>query len=69
MPMTNLADFLSMGGYAGFIWPAYGLGLVILLGLAILSRNWLRAEERAVAAMQAGAPHRRAAAAQQGDGS
>jgi heme exporter protein D len=60
--MGKIADFWTMGGYGGFIWPAYGLALVILVWLALHSLRWLRAEEREVAAMEADAPHRRAAA-------
>ena len=25
-----MEDFLHMGGYARFVWPAYGLGLLVL---------------------------------------
>ena len=25
-----MQDFLHMGGYARFVWPAYGLGFVVL---------------------------------------
>ena len=28
--MTNLHDFLAMGGYAPYVWPAYGLTLLVL---------------------------------------
>lgn len=28
-------DFLNMGGYAGFVWPSYGLTVVVLLALVI----------------------------------
>ncbi|MFO1376055.1 MAG: heme exporter protein CcmD [Steroidobacteraceae bacterium] len=24
-------DFLAMGGYAGYVWPAFGLTVVVLL--------------------------------------
>ena len=27
----NLAEFLHMGGYAAFLWPAYGLVLTVLV--------------------------------------
>jgi heme exporter protein CcmD len=47
-------EFLNMGGYAGYVWPAYGLSLVGLLGLAFAIwrrgrtlRNRLRKLERA----------------------
>ncbi len=27
----SFQDFLSMGGYAQFVWPSYGLVLVVLI--------------------------------------
>ena len=33
--MTALADWLAMGGYAGFVWPAYGIAVTVLGGLAL----------------------------------
>lgn len=30
-----MTEFLHMGGYAPYIWPAYGLTLVVLGGLAV----------------------------------
>ncbi|PSQ91746.1 MAG: heme exporter protein CcmD [Proteobacteria bacterium SW_6_67_9] len=27
----NWAEFLAMGGYAAYVWPAYGLALVVLV--------------------------------------
>ena len=38
--MGDIGAFLAMGGYAGFVWPAYGVALAILGGLAVLS--WRR---------------------------
>ncbi len=26
-----MKDFFDMGGYAGFVWPAYGLTLAVLV--------------------------------------
>jgi heme exporter protein D len=37
--MDGIGAFLAMGGYAGFVWPAYGLALVVLAGLAAHS-SW-----------------------------
>jgi heme exporter protein D len=31
-------DFLAMGGYGAFIWPAYGVSLVALIG--IVWQSW-----------------------------
>jgi len=34
-----MAEFLNMGGYAGFVWPAYGLALLILIINIVLPRH------------------------------
>jgi heme exporter protein D len=34
-----MSAWLAMGGYAAYVWPAYGVGLVVLGGLAAFS--WL----------------------------
>ena len=33
--MTALVNWLQMGGYAVFVWPAYGLTVAVLAGFAI----------------------------------
>lgn len=33
-------EFLNMGGYAGYVWPAYALSAAVLIGLA--AQIWLR---------------------------
>ena len=38
--MTNIGAFLAMGGYAVFVWPAYGLTFGVLGGLAL--HSWRR---------------------------
>lgn len=47
-----------MGGYGGFIWTAYGVAALILIGLLVKSRNELRAREAEVAALEADSPRR-----------
>ena len=37
-----------MGGDAAFVWPAYGVAALILIGFALLSWRRLRAAERAL---------------------
>jgi heme exporter protein D len=37
--------FFAMGGYAAFIWPAYGATAAILIGLLVASWRGLRARE------------------------
>ena len=38
--MSAIAGVLQMGGYAGFVWPAYGVAAAVLGGLALFS--WRR---------------------------
>jgi heme exporter protein D len=43
MIMGDVGTFLAMGGYAVFVWPAYGLALAVLGGLtAHSSRRYRR---------------------------
>jgi heme exporter protein D len=39
--------FLHMGGYAAYIWPAYGVAAAVLIGLAAASWRFMRQAERA----------------------
>ena len=34
--MKSLHEFLTMGGYAAYVWPAYGVAAVVLLVNALL---------------------------------
>lgn len=48
--MSDLGSFLAMGGYAGYVWPAYGAGLIILAAIWCDGVRRRRAVERALAA-------------------
>ena len=50
--MNSLIDYLAMGGYAAFVWPAYGFALAVLGGLAALSWRRYRISESALGRMQ-----------------
>jgi heme exporter protein D len=43
--MDMLSQFFSMGGYAGFIWPAYGVVAVVLIGLFIAGKRFQTAAD------------------------
>ena len=60
--VQTISGFLAMGGYAAFVWPAYGIAVVVLAALPIVSRRALRARQREVAALEAASPRRRGAA-------
>ena len=47
-----------MGGYSGFVWSAYGVAALILIGLLIVSWKDLRARQAEVAALEAASPRR-----------
>jgi heme exporter protein D len=50
--MTNtIQTFLAMGGYAGFVWPAYALAAIVLLGLLAVSLRQLRKAESELTAL------------------
>jgi heme exporter protein D len=44
--MGHFDAFLEMGGYAQFVWPAYGLALAVLGGLTV--HSWRRYRRGAV---------------------
>jgi len=32
-----MAEFFAMGGYAGYVWPAYGVSILTLVVVIVLS--------------------------------
>lgn len=49
--METLSQFFSMGGYAGFIWPAYGVVAVVLVGLFIAGKRFQNAADAELASL------------------
>jgi heme exporter protein D len=56
----SVQTFLDMGGYAGFVWPAYGLAAAVLIGLLLVSLRQLRRTEADLEALGATRPKARA---------
>jgi heme exporter protein D len=50
-----------MGGYGAFIWPAYGVAAVVMIGLLITSLHSSRANSRELAELEASGRGRRRA--------
>jgi heme exporter protein D len=48
--MSTLAPYFAMGGYAAFVWPAYGLSAITLGGLA--GWSWRRYRQSLAALSQ-----------------
>ena len=51
--MDRLAEFFAMGGYASFVWPAYIIALVIMVGLLGVSIRDLRRNESLLETLRA----------------
>jgi heme exporter protein D len=50
------AQYFTMGGYAAFIWPSYGVAALLLVVLFLLSARRLQAAERAIDDKEAADP-------------
>ena len=38
--MTGLSEYLAMGGYAAFVWPAYAVAAIVIGGVSW--QSWRR---------------------------
>jgi heme exporter protein D len=43
-----MSEFFEMGGYAAYVWPAYGLSILALTILALVSWREMKRAERLV---------------------
>ena len=50
--------FFDMGGYAAYVWPAYGVAATVLISVWIASLRGLRARESEIEAVEAERPRR-----------
>lgn len=48
-----LSEFLQMGGYGAYVWPAWGIAAATLAALAVASVRTMRAREKELAALEA----------------
>ncbi len=48
-----MSEFLSMGGHGVFIWSAYGVAAVVLVGLLVVSLRDMRRSEALVKSLRA----------------
>ncbi|MEN6541595.1 heme exporter protein CcmD [Parvibaculum sp.] len=49
-----MAAFFDMGGYAAFVWPAYGLAVIVMIGLALQSVADFRMQRKLARELEAG---------------
>lgn len=52
--MDRVLDYLAMGGYARFVWPAFGVAAIVLIGLLVQSMRAHAARQRELEALQGG---------------
>jgi heme exporter protein D len=57
--MEAMILYFQMDGYAGFVWPAYGVTALVMGGLLLSSWRGLKACERELNDLQALSPRRR----------
>lgn len=50
--MEQISSILHLGGYGAYVWPAYGVTAVVLIGLLWRSLATLRTNERLLARLQ-----------------
>jgi heme exporter protein D len=55
----RILDFLRMGGYAAYVWPAYAVTLIVMGGLLIQSLRSYRKGRRALDEAESRRPRRR----------
>lgn len=53
-PPGGWEGFIDMGGYAAYVWPAYGLVLLVLAGLLWFTLHGLRDSENMLRILQGG---------------
>ena len=52
-------SFFEMGGYAAYVWPAFGVGAVVLIALLVISLRGLKSREKALSQLEAASGGRR----------
>lgn len=50
--MEGMGQFFAMGGYAGYVWPAFAIVLVVMAALWFISDRGWRKSEQTLAALR-----------------
>jgi heme exporter protein D len=50
--MDRIDAFFAMGGYAAYVWPAFAIALVVMLGLLVQSVATYRKRQRELALLE-----------------
>ena len=50
--MQIVTSFLSMGGHAAFVWPAYAITATLMIGLLVHTQAGRRADQQTLQSLQ-----------------
>jgi heme exporter protein D len=56
--MEAVTAYLAMGGYGAFVWPAYGIAVLAMLGVLFASLRAVRVREAELEQLQKMRPNR-----------
>ena len=56
--MDRIVTFFAMGGYAVYVWPAFAVTAIVMIGLLIETLHTLHRRERELAELDAARPGR-----------
>ena len=65
--LASISEYFAMGGYAGYVWPAYAVTVIMLVGTLMATLSGLRRREAMVKALEAARPPRRCRPAETAD--
>ena len=52
--LRTIGEFLAMGGYAAYVWPALAVSALVMVALLVFSLRSLRARQAELDALRAG---------------
>jgi len=55
----TMTEIFNMGGYGAYVWPAWGIAVLVLGGLIFASLRTMRARERELTKLETTSPPRR----------
>lgn len=58
--MDAISDYLAMGGFAAYVWPAYIVTVGAMVGMIVVTLRDLRRDRKALAELEAQNPMRNA---------
>ena len=48
-----MTEFFHMGGYGAYIWPAYGIAALVMVGLMVATLRSLKSREAKLSVLEA----------------